>query len=101
MKRTLAFLSVALVTFAVATALALNNVGIPEGFYDGSVTALKPQVDHNLATTNTLYTPRRWGDILIGGKGTAASPTSAVWIAISTNLMSGTATTNQWKQINP
>lgn len=43
-------------------------------------------------TTNTLYTPRGIGDILIGRIG-IASFTGTVWMATG-------VTTNDWKQLN-
>ena len=84
MKRKLAFLSVALVTFAVVTALALPNVEIGPTFYDGA--KVLPQVD--TATTTTApsqYLPRHIGDILIGKVLT----TNALWVGYA-------KTTNSW-----
>ena len=55
------------------------------------VAAFVAQSDTNATTTVTLYTPRRVGDILIGGKGAG---TNLVCIAKGT-------TTNDWVQVAP
>jgi uncharacterized MnhB-related membrane protein len=74
--------------------------------YSGAITALSAtmaaadaalaaadvaQADTNVTTTATAYTPRRAGDVLVGGAG---SGTNAVWIAKGTS-------TNDWVQIKP
>ena len=74
--------------------------------YSGAITALSnsqaaadtalaaadvAQADTNATTTATAYTPRRAGDVLVGGAGTG---TNAVWIAKGT-------TTNDWVQVKP
>lgn len=55
------------------------------------VAAFVAQSDTNATTTVTLYTPRRKGDILVGGKGAG---TNLVCIAKGT-------TTNDWVQVKP
>lgn len=52
---------------------------------------LTPQSDTNVTTVATKYTPRRVGDVLIGGKGSGTN-----YIAVS----KGT-TTNDWVQVAP
>lgn len=49
------------------------------------------QADTNVTSTSTLYTPRRVGDVLMGGAG---SGTNAVWVSKGT-------TTNDWVQLKP
>lgn len=55
------------------------------------VEAIAAQSDTNATTTVTLYTPRRVGDILIGGKGAG---TNLVCVSKGT-------TTNDWVQVVP
>jgi predicted acyltransferase (DUF342 family) len=49
------------------------------------------QIDANVTTTNTVYTPAFRGQVLIGGAGVG---TNAVWIAKG-------VTTNDWVQVAP
>lgn len=80
--------------------VALEDIPIPADFYDGGraksqadaiESAIVAQVDTNASTTVTLFTPRRVGDILIGGAGTG---TNGVWISKG-------GTTNDWVQVAP
>jgi hypothetical protein len=56
-----------------------------------AITLAAPRRDTNTATTITGYTPRYYGDMLIGRTDAA---TGAVWVAVG-------ATTNDWKVIGP
>lgn len=87
----------------VVTVMALEDQVLPTGggFYEGRAestartaaitAAVSAQADTNATTTATGYTPRRAGDILVGGAGTG---TNAVWISKGT-------TTNDWVQVAP
>ncbi len=100
-----------LVCAVVVTAMfvmALPDQALPTGggFYEGAaestartaaigvetaarIAADTAQSDTNATTTATAYTPRRVGDILVGGAGEG---TNGVWIAKGT-------TTNDWVQV--
>ena len=56
-----------------------------------AVQLVGPQRDTNAATTVTGYTPRYFGDMLVGR---LAAATGALWVAVGT-------TTNDWKAIGP
>jgi hypothetical protein len=110
MKR-IAFLMglVALLALLVAPVVALDDIAIPSGgFYDGAAdatarlalsnnltvaytAAITAQTDTNVTTTVTAYTPRRAGDLLVGGAGTG---TNLVCVSKGT-------TTNDWVQVAP
>lgn len=91
-------LMILLVILAVANVRAADTAP-----YAGAITALHTtitaettaavtaQADTNATTTATAYTPRRAGDVLVGGAGTG---TNAVWIAKGTS-------TNDWVQVKP
>jgi hypothetical protein len=106
MKKTivLSMLALALVAFIATPVLlqaqGLADIPIPEDFYDGGArkaqvdaveAAIVAQADTNTTTTVTTYTPRRVGDILVGGAGEG---TNAVWISKG-------STTNDWVQVAP
>lgn len=95
-----------LFVMSVFNVMALDNIDPPAGggFYDGKVnetarTALHTtitaemtaQADTNVTTTATAYTPRRAGDVLVGGAGAG---TNGVWISKGTS-------TNDWVQVKP
>ena len=101
--------------FAVMLAGVLATYAIPDqtlpsggAFYEGTVestartaaiavetaarvAATTAQADTNVNTVASSYTPRRVGDVLVGGAGTG---TNAVWIATG-------ATTNGWTRVAP
>lgn len=94
-------LMIVLMILAVANVRAADTAP-----YSGAITALSAtmaaadavlaaadvaQADTNVTTTATAHTPRRAGDVLVGGAG---SGTNAVWIAKGTS-------TNDWVQIKP
>lgn len=98
-----AFICICFVLAAlVVTVMALEDQVLPTGggFYEGRAestartaainAAVTAQSDTNATTTVSLYTPRRAGDILIGGAGAS----NGVWIAKGT-------TTNDWVQVAP
>jgi len=104
-KRLIAGMFVGVIMAAVS-ARALDNIAPPSdgSFYDGKVHAnaraalhvaitaeMTAQADTNATTTATAYTPRRAGDVLVGGAG---SGTNAVWISKGTG-------TNDWVQVKP
>lgn len=78
----------AAVIVAVSAVLALDNITPPTdgSFYDGVLIAGRR--DTNVTTVATQYTPRRVGDILVGGAGVG---TGAVWVAKA-------LTSNDWTQ---
>jgi len=86
-----------LVAVFVGVALALEDIDPPDNFYDGDgvrdvlTAAIAAQSNAGATTTNTWYTPRRVGDILVGSAGFG---TNAVWVAKGT-------TTNDWIQVAP
>ena len=97
---------VLLIMLAASIVVALDDIAVPQDFYDGStrktqvdaidvrVTALEAKVaqaDTNATTTATGYTPAYVGQVLVGGAGTG---TNAIWIAKGT-------TTNDWVQVEP
>ena len=96
MKKVICFLMVAMVLSILAVAKVQAADSAP---YVGAITALHAtitaemtvQADTNATTTATAYTPRRVGDVLVGGAGTG---TNAVWIAKGTS-------TNDWIQVKP
>lgn len=104
MKYVLSLLVLALIVSA-SVAFALDDQTLPTdgSFYDAGAqaareavtttltAAIAAQVDTNVTTTVTLYTPRRVGDILVGGKGAG---TNLVCISKGT-------TTNDWAQVAP
>lgn len=104
-KISLTFLLVIICTVFADVAFALDDQVLPTdgSFYDAGaqaareaatatlVAAMVAQSDTNVTTTVTLYTPRRVGDTLVGGKGAG---TNLVCIAKGT-------TTNDWVQIKP
>jgi hypothetical protein len=53
--------------------------------------AIVAQVDTNVTTAITTYTPRRRGDLLVGGAGVG---TNGVWVSKG-------ATTNDWVAVAP
>jgi len=100
------FALVGAVALVACLAVALDDIPIPTGgLYDGTATttaaiavetaarvaADTAQADTNVTTVITAYTPRRVGDILVGGAGTG---TNGVWVATG-------ATTNGWTQVAP
>ena len=102
-KAEISFLTAVLLVGVLAiVAIALEDQVLPTGgsFYEGRVesaartaaitAAVTAQSDTNATTTVTLYTPRRAGDILVGGAGGS----DGVWIAKGT-------TTNDWVQVAP
>lgn len=70
-----------------------------EAPYSGAITAISnayvaaitAQADTNASTVATGYTPRRVGDVLVGGAGTG---TNAVWISKG-------STSNDWVKVQP
>jgi hypothetical protein len=103
MKKAMYFV-MALVVLSVM--LAVNVRAGDSAPYSGAITALSnslaaadaalaaadvAQADTNVTTTATALTPRRVGDVLVGGAGAG---TNAVWIAKGTS-------TNDWVQITP
>lgn len=98
----LAALVVAMSAFAQSSDWTVRNVRDPVQLQqklntDGAavearVAALEvPQIDTNATTTVTAYTPRRIGDVLLGGKGEG---TNLVCVSKGT-------TTNDWVQLVP
>lgn len=100
-KLSLTFLLVLICIVFAGVAFALDDQTLPTdgSFYDAGTQAALAAVytnmaaihDTNATTTVTLYTPRRKGDILVGGKG---SGTNLVCISKGT-------TTNDWVQLKP
>lgn len=100
-KLSLTFLLVLICIVFAGVAFALDDQVLPTdgSFYDSGTQAKFTAVytnmaaiqDTNVTTTVTLYTPRRVGDTLVGGKG---SGTNLVCISKGT-------TTNDWVQIKP
>ena len=101
MKKAFLFVGCGLLALAPLAAKAADTAP-----YSGAITALSnslaaadtalaaadvAQADTNATTTATAYTPRRAGDVLVGGAGTG---TNAVWIAKGT-------TTNDWVKVKP
>lgn len=87
MKKLIPILILTLLSLSMG-AFALDNIPLPTdgSFYDGAVIA--GRTDTNVVTVSTAYTPRRIGDLLIGGAGAG---TGAVWVAKG-------KTTNDWVQ---
>jgi hypothetical protein len=103
-------LIMAVLAAGAMAAFALEDVTLPQGgaFYDGVVNetaraalsnnitvaytaAITAQADTNVTTAVKSYTPRRVGDLLVGGAG---ATTNGVWVSKG-------ATTNDWVQVAP
>ena len=82
----LLIISIAILTLAMGSALALENIALPTGggFYEGKV--YQPRLDSATGTTATAsYAPRFIGELLLGKE----SGSNALWVARG-------LTTNDW-----
>lgn len=88
MRKALALAAIALMALVPICTQALEDIVLPTdgSFYDGPV--ITGRLDAETNTVPTAYTPRRIGDILIGGAGAG---TNAVWVSKG-------KTTNDWVQ---